>query len=148
MLRFVIWLVLLLAFWMLLRLILLSFRKQSSTNSGKNIVINMPAKVVHPLQVRSYKFRNFDFRSGPPDPKRFCERLYLTLGSSDDPSLEKKYSFLVATPAGLNDTMRAENRDFQFGRNLLLVERYDMELILRAISRHLDELDALAEEVR
>jgi hypothetical protein len=147
MLRFVIWLVVVLALWMLLRLIILSLRNQPG-KAEKQIVIDMPARVIHPLQIRSYHFRDLDPNIGPADPARFCERLYLELSTADDSAVQKKYSLLVATPAGLEDYMRAENRQFQFGRNLLLVERFDMDLILRAVSRHLDELGALAEEVR
>lgn len=147
MLRFVIWLVVLLALWMLLRLVILSLRNQPG-KTEKRIVIDMPAKVIQPLRISGYHFRNLDPRTGPPDPGRFCERLYLELSSADDSAVQKKYSLLVATAAGLEDHMRAEKRHFQFGRDLLLVERFDMDLILRAVSRHLDELGALAEEVR
>jgi len=147
MLRFVIWLVVVLALLMLLRLIILSLRNQPG-KTEKRIVIDMPAKVIQPLQISGYHFRSFDPRTGPPDPARFCERLYLELSGADDSAVQKEYSLLVATPAGLEDYMRAENRHFQFGRNLLLVEQFDMDLILRAISRHLDDLGALAEEVR
>src|SRR5205807_6797259 len=89
-----------------------------------------------PLEVKSYMFTNFDYRSGPPNREDFFENMYVnvgevlrTAGAAD--SNTRTYSLWVTTPRALDAAMRTKREDYKFGRNLLVVGRYDMDVILR-----------------
>jgi hypothetical protein len=125
-----------------LRLVLVRSRYQPVKASAeqKPKVIEMPAS--KPLVIKHYFFANFDHRTGPPDVSNFFENLVVHVGPEDAPHY-RVYSVWVATPGAL----KLQNEAYRFGRGLLIVERYDMELILRAVREHIRELGMLAVEV-
>ena len=142
MLRFVIFGLMIATFAVVIRLLLIrnSFPKGPRSESQKPKVIEMPAS--KPLVVKHFFFANFDHRTGPPDASDFFENLVVHVGPEDSPHY-RVYSVWVATPGAL----KLQNEAYRFGRGLLIVERYDMELILRAVRDHIRELGMLAVEV-
>ena len=56
-------------------------------------------------------------------------------------------TFYVTTPKALSAALRENHHQYRFGRNLLVVERYDMNVILRAVREHINDLGLLAESV-
>ncbi len=105
-----------------------------------------------PLEVKSYMFTNFDYRSGPANRDDFFENMYVnvgevlrTAGTAD--SNTRTYSLWVTTPRALDAAMRAKREEYKFGRNLLVVERYDMDVILKAVREHINDLGLLGENV-
>src|SRR5438874_2688489 len=75
-----------------------------------------------PLEIKSYMFANFDYRTGPPDPDEFFENLFVNVGEAESDISLRAYSFYVATPKALSFALREKNQDYRFGRNLLVVE--------------------------
>jgi hypothetical protein len=101
-----------------------------------------------PLEVKSYMFTNFDYRTGPASREDFFENMYVNVGhAGPESNSARTYSLYVATPNALAAKMRSENQDYKFGRNLLVVERYDMDVILRAVREHINDLGLLGENV-
>jgi hypothetical protein len=142
MLRFVIFGVVVATFAVVLRLLFIrtSFPKpQFDEQPGPN-VIEMPA--TKPLTIKHFFFANFDHSSGPADRDNFFENLVVHVGPEDSPRY-RVYSLWVATASALKNG----GDPYRFGRGLLIVERYDMEVILRAVREHIRELGLLALEV-
>jgi hypothetical protein len=142
MLRFIIFAVLIATLVVVVRLLLIRsrFPAQQKSEPAKPKIIAMSAS--KPLTIRHYFFANLDHRTGPADRDDFFENLVVHVGPEDSPDY-RVYSLWVATPAAL---MRRQD-PYRFGRGLLIVERYDMEVILRAVREHIRELGLLAVEV-
>ncbi len=101
-----------------------------------------------PLEVKSYMFTNFDYRVGPKNSEEFYEKLVVNVGEADaNANSTRTYSLYVSTPTALASEMRVTKQDYKFGRNLLVIERYDMNLILRAVRDHINELGLLGEDI-
>jgi hypothetical protein len=142
MLRLIIFGVLIATLVVVIRLLLIRsrFPSQAKTEEAKPKVIEMP--VSKPVAIKHYFFANFDHRTGPADRENFFENLVVHVGPEDSPHY-RVYSLWVATPAALNGA----NESYRFGRGLLIVERYDLDVILRAVREHIRELGLLAVEV-
>ena len=134
----------------LLRLKLLEMKAAPTAQESSPRIRTIDAP--QPLEVKSYMFTNFDYRSGPANRDEFFENMYVnvgevlrTAGAAD--SNTRTYSLWVTTPRALDTAMRAKREDYKFGRNLLVVERYDMDVILRAVREHINDLGLLGENV-
>jgi hypothetical protein len=91
------------------------------------------------LIVSRYYFREADVEAEPPDPTDFYDELFIDLRDSDSGQTWQN-SIHVATPRALERVMRAEQWDSVIGTELLIVRRYDLEVILRGAVEHLQEI--------
>jgi len=97
------------------------------------------------LRIRNHYFRSFDSDVGPPDPESFYDELFLDVESSDSDN-SWTVSYYVGTPSGIAQVMREESWDYMFGIDLLIVRRYDRELILRELLERVSEQYEVAPE--
>jgi hypothetical protein len=97
------------------------------------------------LRIRQHYFRSFDSDSGPPDPECFYDELFVEL---EDPDTGGSWtiSYFVGTPSGIAQVMREEDWDEMFGSDLLIVRRFDRELILRSLLQRVAEQYEIAPE--
>ena len=97
------------------------------------------------MTVRKFEFKRFATTTGPADPENFRETLTLHAApeGTDDIAI---YSLTVATPKALAQSVAVDAGSYSFQRNLLLVERYDAELIERALHDHINEIVYLSGE--
>lgn len=89
--------------------------------------------------ILNYYFRQTDLVAGPPDPNRFYDELFVELrGEHSDHSWTAQ--FLVTTPAGLEALMAEQRSDFfDVSGATIIVQRYDLKTILRAVLEHYAE---------
>jgi hypothetical protein len=90
-------------------------------------------------EIKNYYFIDIDFNKGPSDPENFYEDFRIDVGEAGSDSVTN-YSFFVCTPKGIQGAMKELKTDYLMERNLLIVPRFDMELILRAIRERIDKL--------
>jgi hypothetical protein len=142
MLRFIILLVVAAAVLVFIRLLLLraSMRAAPPRSAAQSTIIQMPS--VRSLTIKHYFFANFDPVQGPVDHNNFFENLIVHVGPEDSDRY-RVYSMWVATPGAT----KPGPDGFRFGRGVLIVDRYDLGLVLRAVRQHIHELGLLAEEV-
>ena len=92
-----------------------------------------------PLEVKHYWFGAFDHREGPPDPENFYEEFTMEVGEQDS-SVTRSICLYVATPRALVGLVPMNSTEYAFARNLIVVPRFDMALILRAVKEQLSEI--------
>jgi hypothetical protein len=97
------------------------------------------------LRIRNHYFRGFDTDTGPPDPERFYDELFLEVENRDSGD-SWTVSYFVGTPSGIAEVMREEGWDEMFGADLLIVRRFDRELILRSLLERIEERYEIAPE--
>jgi len=90
------------------------------------------------LRVRSHYFRSFDSEAGPPDPDCFHDEVFLELENSESGDAWTS-SYFVGTPSGIAQLMKEEGWDEMFGTDLLIVRRFDRELILQSLLDRINE---------
>jgi hypothetical protein len=90
------------------------------------------------LRIRNHYFRSFDSDTGPPDPECFYDELFLELENTESGDSWTN-SYFVGTPGGIAQVMREEGWDEMFGTDLLIVRRFDRELILRSLLERIEE---------
>lgn len=90
------------------------------------------------LRLRNHYFRSFDSDPGPPDPECFHDEIFLELENPESGNSWTN-SYFVGTPSGIAQLMREEGWDEMFGTDLLIVRRFDRELILRSLLEHIEE---------
>ncbi|MGO9212065.1 MAG: hypothetical protein ACLP2H_18280 [Terriglobales bacterium] len=96
------------------------------------------------LRIRNHYFRSFDSDTGPPEPECFYDELFLEL---ENPAGDAwTISYFVGTPNGIAQVMREEGWDEMFGTDLLIVRRFDRELILKSLLDRLEEQHEIAPE--
>jgi hypothetical protein len=142
MLRLFILILIVLTLLVVLRLMLVRsrYKQQKLSEQRQPKIVEMPA--AKPIAIKHYFFANFDHRTGPADRGNFFENLVVHVGLEDSQHY-RVYSLWVATP----DALKLGHDRYRFGRGLLIVERYDMDVILRAVQDRIRELGLLAEEV-
>lgn len=99
---------------------------------------DQPAEDQPRLRIRSHYFRSFDSEVGPPDPECFYDELFLELENPESGDAWTS-SYFVGTPSGIGQAMREEAWDEMFGADLLIVRRFDRELILRSLLERINE---------
>jgi hypothetical protein len=161
--RFLLLLIVVFALVVFMRLVLLRLKVlEMKTGSGKGAEVPVQETVTSrsrtidapaPLQVKSYMFTNFDYRLGPADRSDFYENLYINVGettssaTNSESSPTRTYSLYVTTPKALSSAMRLNKQGYKFGRHVLVVESYDINLILRAVKEHINDLGLMAEDI-
>jgi hypothetical protein len=96
--------------------------------------------------IKNYYFIDFDFEKGPENPADFYADFRIDVGEVDSDEITN-YSVFVATTTGLQAAMRSEGWKYVFGVPLLIVDSYDLNLILKAVEEHIVELPRLATDV-
>ncbi|HYA95951.1 MAG TPA: hypothetical protein VEC95_06730 [Terriglobales bacterium] len=97
------------------------------------------------LRIRNHYFRSFDTETGPPDPDCFYDELFLDVTQPDSGD-SWTVSFYVGTPSGIAQVMREESWDYMFSIDLLIVRRFDRDLILRELLERVFEQYEVAPE--
>jgi hypothetical protein len=71
-------------------------------------------------------------QKGPSDPRVFYDQLQIETWSEDS---HRGFvsRFDVATPLGLAKYMEEENEDFLYGEDTIIVPKYDLRNIMRAV---------------
>jgi hypothetical protein len=104
-----------------------------------------PAEDQSRLRIRNHYFRSFDSETGPPDPECFYDELFVELADTNTGG-SWTVSYFVGTPSGIAQVMREEGWDEMFGTDLLIVRRFDRELILKSLLERLEEQYEIAPE--
>ena len=97
------------------------------------------------LRIRNHYFRSFDSDPGPPDPECFHDEIFLELENPESGNSWTN-SYFVGTPSGIAQLMREEGWDEMFGTDLLIVRRFDRELILKSLLERIEEQYEVAAE--
>ena len=98
-----------------------------------------PDSAPNGLNLSRYRFRTTTLEAGPLDPEDFYDEIFIDLIDPETGQLWQN-SMHVATPRGLERTMRAEQWDTVIGGELLIVLRYDLATILDGAATHLEEI--------
>ncbi|MBI2682572.1 MAG: hypothetical protein HYX26_05050 [Acidobacteriales bacterium] len=146
MLRVIIFGVVVASLLVFLRLMLLSIRRgpqprRAPVREDKIIDAEEPV-----LELKSYRFHGCDSAMGPPDPLDFHERLYVSVGPRDS-DRARTYCIHVTTPKTLEKELSASGHPARFGRDLLIVHRFEVDVILRAVRDRIRELNELGESL-
>lgn len=88
--------------------------------------------------ILNYYFRHTDLVEGPSDPEDLYDEFFVEL---ENPEHEHRWttSFHVATPKGLKRVMQEDRSDFLYGEGTIIVPRFDLAVILRAVLEHYAE---------
>lgn len=146
MLRILIVVVVALAVFVFFRLVVLSFTSRPPRRSqSPTPIIEAKPRFNASMTIRKFEFKRFSAAAGPPDPENFKETVTLHAApeGTDDIAI---YSLTVATPKALALTVAPGAGGYSFQRNLLLVPRYDAEVIERALHDHINEIVYLSGE--
>jgi hypothetical protein len=144
MLRFLIFGVLFFTLLVVVRLVLLSFSaKPPRRESHPAPTIEAKPRFNAAMTVRKFEFKRLAPQATPADPVNFKETLTLHAApeGTDDINI---YTLTVATPAALAQSVTANPYSFQ--RNLIVVPRFDLALIERALHEHINEIVYLSGE--
>lgn len=97
------------------------------------------------LELRSLEFDTFDAAAGPADPMEFFEQMRVTVGRA---RVERSscFALYVTTPQGMAAYMKKNGVSHQFGRDVLLVDRYDLQVIREAVLARIEDLPYLSEQ--
>ena len=90
------------------------------------------------LRIRNHYFHSFDSEAGPPDPECFHDEVFLEIENVESGDSWTN-SYFVGTPSGIAQLMRDEGWDEMYGTDLLIVRRFDRELILRSLLDRINE---------
>jgi hypothetical protein len=83
-------------------------------------------------QIINYFFRNIDLKKGPSDPRVFHDQLVIETWSEEHHRGFVSH-FDIATPAGLAKTLEDDKEEFLYGEGIIIVPKYDLRNILRAV---------------
>jgi len=109
-----------------------------------------PFPAAHPhdkphLRIRQHYFRSFESETGPPDSECFYDELFVEIEHPDGDSWT--ISYFVGTPSGIAQVMREEGWDHITGTDLLIVRRFDRDLILHSLLERVAKQYEIASEV-
>jgi hypothetical protein len=93
-------------------------------------------------RIRDWNFVKFEIEAGPPHPDSFVDELLVNLYDKSTGQGWNK-SYLVATPAGLEEILRKRKSNFIFLPQTLVMNRYDVNQLRKAV---LGDLGAMEEE--
>jgi len=89
-------------------------------------------------KILNYYFRNTDLETGPMEPTDFCDQFFIEFENPDD-GYSWVMSAMITTPKGLGRMMEEERRDAVWEKNMLVIKRFDLRLILRSFLEDLAE---------
>lgn len=82
--------------------------------------------------IRNYGFRTIDLRTGPPDKEDFFDELNVAFYDAST-GYAWQSSFTVCTPKGIARFMREKGYDSLLSTGYIVVERYDIDVILKTV---------------
>lgn len=85
--------------------------------------------------ILNYYFGQTDLVTGPSDPDDFHDQFFVEVENPED-GYRWIDSFDVVTPKGLARVMKEDGSDFVYGTGTIIVPRYHLETILRAVLEH------------
>jgi hypothetical protein len=92
-------------------------------------------------RIDNYGFTEIDLSKGPPDPEDFLDELMVHFyGEGSGHGWND--SFTVCTPRGIARYMREKGYDSLLATGYIIVERYDIDLILETILEPADDEEA------
>lgn len=87
-------------------------------------------------KILNYYFSNLDLRTGPENPRSFCDQLFVEF-EAPETGAQWISEYTVASPFGLQDLMDQTGQKLCFDGTVVIVPRWDMAQILRTV---LDDL--------
>jgi hypothetical protein len=97
-----------------------------------------PVKTPH-YQLQALAFKNTDYRVGPPDPTVFFDEVTFS-GTRLDSGNTFTLTAVVATPRGLEKYLRDKQYRYLWTSDLLVIERFDMEIIREMVLDYAQEM--------
>jgi hypothetical protein len=94
--------------------------------------------------VLNYYFSNLDLKSGPPNPRSFCDQLFVEF-EAPETGARWTSEYTVATPFGLQDLMDQTGQKLVFDGTVIIVPRWDMAQILKTVLDDMMERYATSE---
>jgi hypothetical protein len=94
------------------------------------------------IQIRDWNFAKFEIKAGPPNVNDFVDELLVNLFDKSTGQAWNQ-TYLVATPAGLEKMLHSSRSNFMFLPQTLVMNRYDVNQLRKAV---LGDLGALEEE--
>jgi hypothetical protein len=82
--------------------------------------------------VLNYYFSNLDLKSGPPNPRSFCDQLFVEF-EAPETGARWTNEYTVATPFGLQDLMDQTGQKLTLEGTVVIVQRWDMADILKTV---------------
>ena len=80
----------------------------------------------------NYYFKTIDLVEGPADPYNFLDEFSCEFENRDD-NHKWTATYTVATPQGISTLIAKENYRYVLGDGMIIVPRYDLPSILRAV---------------
>lgn len=99
-------------------------------------------------KILNYSFAHMDIETGPGDPDDFYDEFYVEFENPND-GYRWISSFWITTPAGLTRQMNEERTDVLWGTGTVVIRRFSLETILRAVLKRQAEAwhgDAMSEK--
>lgn len=82
--------------------------------------------------ILNYYFSNLDLKAGPPNPRVFCDQLFIQFEAPETGAVWTN-EYTVASPFGLQDLLDGTGQTLTFNGAVVIVPRWDMALILRTV---------------
>ena len=83
-------------------------------------------------ELLNYYFKEIDLVSGPADTYNFLDEFSCEFENRDD-GHKWTATYTVATPQGISGLLAKENYRYVLGNDMIIVPRYDLASILRAV---------------
>src|SRR5215471_11071531 len=83
-------------------------------------------------KVLNYYFSNLDLKTGPENPRVFCDQLFVQFEAPETGATWTN-EYTVATPFGLQELLDGTGQNLTFEGTTVIVPRWDMALILRTV---------------
>ena len=93
--------------------------------------------------VLNYWFAETDLVAGPADPQNFCDEFFIELEHPHD-NYRWRDSYVIATPAGISAAMASDGDSARWADGTLIVPRYDLAVIMRAVMERYAESEGAA----
>jgi hypothetical protein len=94
------------------------------------------------IRMTKFFFKKLDTIPGPADPSVFADELWVELYDPDS-GHEWWQSYFVASPQGLAQILREKSWKYLYAPEMLVVPRYDLEEIRRAVVSRIIESNEL-----
>lgn len=95
-------------------------------------VQQLPSGRYNRPKVLNYYFSNLDLKTGPDNPRVFCDQLFVQFEAPETGATWTN-EYTVATPFGLQELMDGTGQNLTFDGTMVIVPRWDIALILRTV---------------
>jgi hypothetical protein len=95
-------------------------------------VQQLPSGRYNRPKVLNYYFSNLDLKTGPDNPRVFCDQLFVQFEAPETGATWTS-EYTVASPFGLQELMDGTGQNLTFDGTIVIVPRWDMALILRTV---------------